>query len=303
MNKNRPLKPDRPLVGIMFPEYGRPHRIIEHMPRTQDELELAVGEKFIGSLAQFYGRKYSDLRSGAGHGDLCGDLLSHDEQGLLIKIQVVEVINQNIRKLREMRKDYREYIIANHGTIFEALRGCTVKLVDDGNPPYLPNIKTQDGRDCASQLVEWLSDLGKDIKSLECKKIHRRKITLVPHQREVSVKIERLYPFDNNAKFYFKWSGSGPSWRADKPRNLLPTAIENKINKHYSKPEEPFWLLAYSIDTWYYEEGDPDIQKSVTLLNETEHPFDEVWYFNPCVNINLGSIIHIWPLDSVFHTT
>lgn len=298
MSKKKPLKPDRPLVGIMFPKHGRPSRIIEHMPRTQDDLETAVGVKFIDSLAQFYGRKYSDLRSGAGR----GDLLCHDEKGLLIKIQVVEVINQNIRQLREMRKSYREYIIANHGAIFEAFRGCTVKVVGVGNPPYLPNIKTQGGRDCASQIAKWLSDLSKDIKSLECKKILRRETTLVPYQRGVSVKIERFRPFDNTAPFKFTWSRCGPSYR-DGKRNLLPTAIKSKINKHYSKPKEPFWLLAYSIDTFYFEEEDLDIQESVSLLHKTDHPFDEVWYFNPFVNINLGSIIHIWPLDTVFHTT
>ena len=82
--KRKPRKPDRPVASIVFTNKGKVSLAAEHLPTTQDQLELAVGNKFIGALAHFCRRKLSDLKSGSGR----GDLLCHDEQGSVTKIQV-----------------------------------------------------------------------------------------------------------------------------------------------------------------------------------------------------------------------
>jgi hypothetical protein len=66
----RPLKPDRPISSIVFPKSGRPHLKVERLPRTQGELELAIGRKFLGALAHFRDERCSDLRLGSEPADL-----------------------------------------------------------------------------------------------------------------------------------------------------------------------------------------------------------------------------------------
>lgn len=288
--KRKPLKPDRPLASFVFPKKGKPRRAIEHLPRTQDELEVAVGRKFTGSLSHFLGRNLSELVSGAGR----GDLLCRDEKGSVIKIQVVEVVNQNLRKLSEMRNNYSEYISKRHAVVLNKFRGCAVTLVDVGDPPYLASIRSTLGQSCAKQLVQWLSDIGNEIDTLECKKIRSRRLTVTPFQREVSVTVERYLPAEDSAPMSFSWSGGGPGYRVDQPRNLLPSAVRGKINKHYPKPQEEFWLLAYSTDTLLHGD-DPDIEQTASLLSDLDHPFDQAWYFYPYNNVDLGHVVHVWP--------
>lgn len=288
--RRKPLKPDRPLSSIIFPKKGKPRAAIEHLPRTQDNLEFAVGEKFIGAMEHFFGEKYSDLESGPGR----ADLTCRDEHGELIKIQVVEVINQELRQVMDMRSDYLNYLAKEYAEVFEVFRGCRITLADSGDPPYLPSIKTEAGRACAQQLADWLSGIGGEIQTLQCKKMRVLKTKVGPSEREISVAVERSDPFSGETQVGFEWGGAGPGYRADEPRGLLPTAIGHKIKKNYSKPNETFWLLAYSTDTIYLED-DPDIVASRALLDTSEHPFDDVWYFYPYNNKNLGAIERIWP--------
>lgn len=291
MKQNRkPLKPDRPVTSIVFPKKGKVSLAAEHLPRTQDELELAIGKKFIGALAHFYGPKLSDLKSGSGR----GDLVCNDEQGSVTKIQVVEVIDHKLRRLSEMRQTYAEYIRREYPAVLNKYRGCAVTLVDNGEPPYLPKIKTKDGKQSADHLAAWLADIGDKIYTLECKKNRIHSSTVGPSERGVTAFIQRFAAAGEDGRFSFRWSGGGPSYRSDEPRNVLPAAIKGKIEKHYSKPNEQFWLLCYSTDT-LLREDDPDIRESFTLLDNGNHPFDEVWYIYPYNGVDLGHIVHVWP--------
>ena len=95
-----PLKPDRPLASIVFSDEGKVSRNIEHPPRTQKELELAIGSKFLYSLAHFQATHLSDLKSVEGR----ADLVAHREDGAAVLIQVAEVVDQAMRRINEPRR-------------------------------------------------------------------------------------------------------------------------------------------------------------------------------------------------------
>jgi hypothetical protein len=287
--KRQPLKPDRPITSLVFPKKGRVYRAVEHPPRTQNELELTFGIKFGRALTHFKGRKLLKIESGAGR----GDLICYDEHGSKIKIQMVEVIDHKLRLLNEIRTTYAKHLHSKYSTVMELFSGCTVTLVDSGDPPYLPSIKTADGRKCAEEIATWLKDLGQEVDTLECKKIRVRRTNIGPDKREVSVSIKRFIPGEKNVPYSFQWSGGGPSSLVNEPRNLLPEAVRKKIDKHYSKPKEPFWLLAYSTDT-LLSDDDPDVCEAAKLLGGAKHPFDEVWYIFPYNNVELGHIVQVW---------
>lgn len=287
----KPLKPDRPVGVLVFPKKGGVYRKMEHFPRDQDELELTMGKKFLGSLSHFRGVQLSNLHPGSGR----GDLLCTDKEGKTIKIQVVEIVNEQHRLLTEMRSSYSQAVETNFAEVLSSFSGCKVTLVDDGwQEPYLPSIRTSEGKRCLQELGDGLQEIGSESSSLDCKKIRLRHLEIGPHCRRIGVVCERFAPSGKDVPFQFSWSGGLPGYKLGEPRNLLTRAVLIKIGKQYSKPTEPFWLLAYSTDT-LLSEDDAEIIETGKLLGENKHPFDEVWYMYPRPVEDLGFIVRIWP--------
>ena len=129
--KRRPLKPDRPLSSIIFSDSGKVRLATERLPRTQDELELAIGRKFLGALAHFQNRRLTDLTKGAGR----GDLLCLDEGRSEIKIQVVEAVDPIASTLMQRRRAYSEALLVNAADVLERFAGCRLFFIDSGNVP------------------------------------------------------------------------------------------------------------------------------------------------------------------------
>jgi hypothetical protein len=168
-------------------------------------------------------------------------------------------------------------------------------LVDSGDPPYLPNVKSDAGREHVHFVAEHIRRVGGDIHTLEPRKIRSRKTQTVKPERTVRVLVERFVPAGESIPFEFHWLAGGPSYRTDVPRGLLPAAVQSKIDKRYAKPAAAkFWLLAYSIDT-LFREDDPDIVESQRLLGTSRHPFDEVWFLYPYAEMDLGALVYVWP--------
>lgn len=134
---SKPKKPDRPLRSITFPKSGPPRENIEHLPLEQGKLDLEVGMKFIGSLAHFRGETYTGLREGP---EEPADLSCFGVNGAEIYIQVTTIVDQLQRTLWQMRNSYREEIVTKHSDALQGFSGCSVTLVDVGDPPYLPRV-------------------------------------------------------------------------------------------------------------------------------------------------------------------
>jgi hypothetical protein len=263
---------------------------VEHPPRDQKQLEFAIGSKFIGALAHFQGVRLSKLTI-CPESEEPGDLTCMAEKGHAIKIQVAEVIDHSLRRLEEMRGSYVESIRNQYGNVLALFSGCRVSLVDSGEEPYLPHIQMSQGQECLRKLVTELEKIACEIGSLEINRIRTRDIQI--SKKRIGVVCIRFASAGKDVPFQFAWEGGGPPYRKGISRRLLYTTIASKIEKHYSKPTEPFWLLTYSTDTLLGEQ-DPDIEESRDLLDSTKHPFDAVWYLYPYTNEELGYVLRVW---------
>ena len=287
----RRRKPLRNPSHIVFPKEGAPYTVVEQFPRDQENLDLVVGRKFVRALSHFKGIQYEGLSRGSEP----ADLTCRSPDGTVIELQIVEVINQQLRELRHMRSSYRDALLREMGDDLAVFSGCRVSLVDSGNPPYLPTVDSDEGRECVRLLAEHLRKVGAEIHTLEPGKIRSRKTKTVDPERRVSVLVERFVPVGGSGPFEFLWTGGGPGFRTDVPRGLLPAAVQSKIDKRYAKPSSArFVLLAYSVDTDLMR-CDPDIAESHRLLDTSSHPFDEVWFLSPYAHEELGALWHIWP--------
>jgi hypothetical protein len=287
----KPRKPLRNPSHIVFPQKGGPYPFVEQLPREQENLELVLGRKFLGALNRFEDIKLEGLARGAEP----GDLTCHCPDGTPIQIQVVEVIDQRLRELRYMRSSYRDALVEALGDTLRSFSGCRVSLVDSGDPPYLPSVKSDEGRECLRLLGEHIRKVGAEIHSLEPGKIRNLSTKTVRPERSVGILVERFVQAGNDVPFQFLWTGGGPSYQTDLPRGLLPAAVRSKIDKRYAKPASAkFWLLAYSVDT-LLSEDDPDIAEAHRILESSHRPFDDAWFLYPYAGKDVGTVVHIWP--------
>lgn len=289
----RPKKPPRNPSHIVFPKKGAPYPVVEQLPREQENLELALGRKFLGALSQFEGMQLEGLARGTEP----ADLTCHFSNGTPIKVQIVEVIDQRLRELRRMRSSYRDALVEILGEKLHLFSGCRISLVDSGDPPYLPSVSSGEGRECLYLLAKHIGEVGTEIHTLETMKIRNRRTPTIHPERSVGILVERFVPAGKDVPSEFLWTGGGPSHRTDIPRGLLPAAVQSKIDKRYAKPASAkFWLLTYSVDSLLSNE-DPDIAESQRLLETSRHPFDEVWFLYPYAEKDLGILVHVWPIS------
>jgi hypothetical protein len=291
-NRRKPKKPVRNPAHLVFSKSGPVRRVIEELPGEQEDLELTIGMKFLGALQRFEGVQFYDLCRGSEP----ADLICKSPDGHSVGLQIVEVINQQLRQLRDMRSSYRNALLETLGEDLLLFNGCRVSLVDSGEPPYLPRVTSTSGQACLQALVQHVRQVAKEIHTLEVGKIRSRRTKTLNPDRDISVLVERIISSDEPVGLEFSWSGSGPSYRADVSRRLLSQAVQSKIAKQYAKPVVgKFVLLAYSIDT-LLEDDDPDVVESQRILESSQHPFDDAWFIYPYANKELGSLVHIWPI-------
>jgi len=289
----RPQKPLRNPSHVAFPKGGAPYPVVEQLPREQEDLELALGRKFIGALCHFNGIQFGELTRGAEPADLA----CRSPDGTATELQIVEVIDQELRELRHMRSTYRDALVEKLGDVLRLFSGCQVSLVDSGDPPYLPNVNSKNGRECLRLLAADIQKVGAEIDTLEAEKIRSRRTQTRYPEREVVILVERVCPAGEAVPFGLEWTGGGPWYRSGISRGLLPAAVRSKIDKQYTKPASArFWLLTYSVDS-PLREDDPDIAESQRLLEASRHPFDEVWFLYPYADRELGALVHVWPTN------
>jgi hypothetical protein len=100
-------KPLRNPSHIVFQKGRAPYPVVEQFPRDQEDLELALGRKFLGALGRF-----KDIQlEGLARGSEPADLTCRSLDGTVIELQIVEVIDQRLRELRHMRSSYRDALL------------------------------------------------------------------------------------------------------------------------------------------------------------------------------------------------
>jgi hypothetical protein len=204
--KRQPLKPDRPIASLAFSDKGKVRLRIEHPPRTQNELELRIGEKFLGSLSHFNGLVLTDLASGEGRGDFtCRDL-----GGQLLKVQVIEVVDPIQRVLTERRRMYTDAIVLSDW--LPSYTGCRLSIVDSGSQPFLPPICTSDGESCLAEFLQRLKEMGREIHTLSVGKLRHRKCKLHSTDIELLLSCKRKAPAQAGIPCQVHFSGGG-TWQ------------------------------------------------------------------------------------------
>src|SRR5437867_8116061 len=132
----RPKKTLRTLTHLLFPKSAPTRHVVEYLPQSQTELELALGRKFLGALAHFHRRAWTALELG----EEPADVRCLDEHGHQVFLQLVEAIDQQDRKLREMRREYSAALRETDRSLLAPFTGCELSLADVGDPPYLPRM-------------------------------------------------------------------------------------------------------------------------------------------------------------------
>lgn len=284
VRKSAPRKPDRPIASIVFSKKGKVRLNVEHLPRTIKDLELSIGDKFAEAMAHFHQQTLINLMPSEGQ----DDFTCQREDGTTVRVQVVEAVDQLMWRLEEQRKSYSERLLPE---VAQLISGCRLTIVDMGHKPTLPPIGSKEGLCCLKELVAHIHELGVD--DLPVGKRRVRKCSVGSLRISIVLDCERFAPSESNLPMQLHWSGG---WVIidDERRSIIADTIAKKIQQHYSKPREEFWLLVYSRDVLATEES-PEITEAVGLLKQTQHPFDEVWFFFPYSNRKLGHLVRIWP--------
>jgi hypothetical protein len=287
--KRRPQKPDRPLASIRFSPTGKVKLSVEQLPRTQDELELAIGRKFAGALAHFHARHLADLAKAGEPGDLMCR-----ENSRIVTIQLVEVVDPIAQRLHEIREEYCTALREQSDDVLALFNGCSVSLLDKGHTPFLPRPHGRLGRRHLSALAGKLRELGQEVKGRGPGFRFVYGWGIGPSRVPVHVICE--YPAAAPTPCRLSWKG-GRSYVPGEELLFLTKQVRAKVRKRYARPAGPFWLVAYSSDTLLAEEA-PDVREARKVLSSTAHPFDEAWYIYPYENKDVGHLVRLWPADA-----
>jgi len=116
-----------------------------------------------------------------------------------------------------MHSLYRDAVVQELGGDLCVFSGCRVSLVDSGDPPYLPHVKSDDGREHVRVVAEHIRRVGGDIHTLEPRKIRSRKTQTVNPERTVRVLVERVVQASESVPSELHWLVGRPLYRTDVP--------------------------------------------------------------------------------------
>jgi hypothetical protein len=286
------MKPRRNPGHVAFPRSGPPRFVTEELPRKQPDLELAIGSKFVASLERFHGIHLDGIAK-AGQEDEPADLVCRLAGEGPLGMQVVEAVDDSSRQLQQMRSTYRDAIERNLRREEGVFSGCTVTLVDEAVPPFLPPVDSDRGTECLRILTDQIRVVASKASGLPTGRPRSWTVCTHSPKRTIGIIVERIVAAGLDAPCRLRWSGSAFICR-DPSKSAVVSAVRGKIEKRYDKPaRRDFWLLAYSVE-WPLGEDDPDIMEVRRILEQSAHPFDQVWYFFPYAGEALGWPVKLW---------
>ncbi len=285
--KKQPLKPPVTFGSIVFSKDGRVRPNFEDLPRVQEDIELTIGKKFAGALKHFYGQTLEDLKKV----EDSADLMCVGENEAEVRIQVAEVVWQKRRTIDNRRQTYLRKIEADISEVLELFSGYRLSIADAGDEPFLPPLKSKEGQAHLLDLVSKLKELGEGLATLADGKRRIRKWKIGSLQIMLVADCERIAPQGEYLPLV-RWTGAYV-YRDDERLSLIADEIKKKIKKGYAKSSAEFWLLVYSVDI-LPKADDPEVDEARKLLRSMQHPFDQVWFFFPYSNQDLGHLIPLF---------
>jgi len=273
----------------MFPKQGRVRYNIEALPRTQKELELVIGRKFVRAMAHFHQVNLDEVEPVEGE----GDLVTRRDDGTTITIQMAEAVDQITRRIRDQRETYVAVLLSEYPEVVDLFSGCRVTIVDNGSEPLMPRVGSKQGLRDMRDLVAKLRGIGESLQTLQVGKIRVRKLLLDPSKIELRVMCERIVEIGDGLPSQITWTG-GYITQESHRRTLIANVVEDKIRRGYTKPEGEYWLVVYSSDI-IPRATDAEIVEATSRLKGMVHPFDQAWFIFPYPNWDLGHIVRLWP--------
>lgn len=287
MVQNQKSKKPKVIISTAaFSKNGEVQLLEETLPRTQSDADKWAVENFISSLktkANFELKISPEKEEPA-------DVICETTSGEVIKIQVTEAVDLLNRSLEEVRYSYTQ-AIASDRSLVSSFSGCKITLSDNGERPVLPPIKTRFGEIALREIKDQLLEFAQELSHLESGKIYIRKWNIGRDNIVVHC-VCKFYGLPE-MKTSISWSGARVVKSMDEDVLFIRNAIQQKINKNYSKPQEEFWLLVYGANLPPIA-LDADYKASKYLLTQKENPFDKVWFLYPIASLGKGILHLIW---------
>lgn len=281
----KPKKPKWSSSIIVFTKSGKVYPKVEYPPDTQEEQEIFIVEKLLGSLKRKNSiSKFKNVVEGENNED---DVIA-DVDGVKIKIQVTSAVDIISRKLDIMRRDYAIEIYKSK-KIEKLFQGYILNITDTGNKPFLPKIKSREGKLVLEEIQRALITLGKSLNSLPDGKMRSRAFSFGKNRIKLWFLIERR----KGISFQIEFGGGRTFLKNEKTEPVLD-AIKKKMKYPISNN---LWLLVYMEQYFPLEDEEKDKIKYflANMIKKNRMPFNKIYLFFPSPNRKDGILHELFP--------
>lgn len=284
-----PRKPSRPVDLIVFPKGGGKARyVVENLPETKDELEMAIVRKFVVALRERFGRDLAEPERQREWPDFWTL-----EKQRRVGIEIVEVVNPDHIQLEQIRRLYVKRLSSDLSDLLGELPGIVLDL-DDGYQHYkYPSIRSSAGQIICTNYKRLLHRSRNRLEALQTGQLLHLRGDHGPGGEIVGFLAKRVA--DQNTGGTLVYGTSFPVVK-DRATDLLKETVLRKQAKHYTAPQDAsLWLLAYDVNDALMWGHDLAAERANAHLESVTHPFAEVWFMRPTTLETPSFLQSVWP--------
>lgn len=194
---------------MVLPAKGKPWLKLESLPTEKDDLELAIGGRFISAFERFMGESIAS----AGRAPEPGDVSAIRKSGERIYIQLGEVVDTARIRTNSRRLEYGTAVWQKYPNLQKVFSGVQIAIVDTGEAYDFPKVRSSDGKKLLHQLVTGLETLIPLIESLPANKAGELKgfqtqIGLSKILHPITIRLLRYASTAENSPVKWLWTGA-----------------------------------------------------------------------------------------------
>jgi hypothetical protein len=260
---------DRPIASLVFPKQGTPWLSVQPLPTEKAALESSIAGRFVKALSTV-GEAYELLDTTDGEP---ADSLLCGPGAKRVVLQTTEAVDEVRIMASERRRDYGRALWHHAPALAQMFSGVQVAFIDVGQVRDFLRPDTKAGRVVVEAWAAALRQLQPviDLLPLNEEGQERGKMTFLPSPAgggNITVRLLRFAPVEDNRRPKWLWLGSHVSREGDATGRIT----------RYGPIRDPFWLLAYSLDTDF--EPNEELELRAQLATEP-HRFERVYIFFP----------------------
>ena len=265
-------------------------KVIEPLPDNKDELETSVIEKFKGALLHFERREIENVKKADPWPDF-----EAKEGSDTIGIEVVELVNRQHNILHSFQQKYETAILERLGDKISLFNGLHITLNDNYQTPQYPKVKSLKGQQIVEAFVSNLVNCVDELRNLKVGQTFVRNWQNEDNKPKIGIFGRKGVPKNATLLQHIDFFGSFPESEKN-VRSLLAKTVQHKIEKLYTPYDKGrLLLLVYEVGSISVEMGGQGlIKRAQEILEQNEHPFDEVWYIFPYAKPKLGALYKVW---------